>query len=77
MITNDDIKKLSSVFATKNDLDKKFEENLKPIHKKLNEMQKTLNMTIKYFDTVKTNHETRLKKVEKKIDSFPLLASTA
>ncbi len=102
MITNDDIKKLSSVFATKADLDKKldqkFDEKLQPIQekidfvekrltnkindvekklsKKMDNVQKSLDTTIKYFDTVTTDHETRIKKVEKKLDAFPLIASS-
>ncbi|MFH0749557.1 MAG: hypothetical protein V1917_01410 [Candidatus Gottesmanbacteria bacterium] len=90
MLTNNDIKKLSAVFATKDDLNSKvakLESNLdskidhildiklKPIHKKLNVMQKSLNTSIKYFDTITTNYEQRLKNVEKKIEILPLVAA--
>lgn len=92
MLTNNDIKKISNVFATKDDFDRKLgskfeklesnldskidqilDKKLKPIHKKLDSMQKSLDTTIKYFDTVTTDHERRLKSVEKKVDTLPLV----
>jgi hypothetical protein len=90
MLTNNDIKKLSAVFATKDDLNTKvakLESNLdakighiidvklKPIHTKLNAMQKALDTTISYFDTVTTDHEKRLKTVEKKVEVLPFVTA--
>jgi hypothetical protein len=62
MLTKNDLDKIGLLIDTK--LEQKLEQKLKPIHTKLNKMQKMLDTTINYFDTVTTNHEKRLKRIE-------------
>ena len=76
MITDADIKKLKSVFATKDDLDDK----LKPIHaainsvnkelngveKSLKSVNKTLNTHIRLTDNQLKDHHNRLESLETK-----------
>jgi hypothetical protein len=57
MITDDDIKKMQAVFATKQEMKKEF--------KKLN---KKLDISITFFDRVHVDHEKRIARVEKKLD---------
>lgn len=88
MLTKTDLNQIRTVVDEVVDtkLEEKLDKKLKPIHKRLDSMektlnkkidtvQKTLNTTIKYFDTVTTDHETRIKRVEKKVDAFPLVVA--
>ncbi|EKD53094.1 MAG: hypothetical protein ACD_61C00157G0002 [uncultured bacterium] len=45
-------------------LEQKLEEKLKPIHKKLNKIQKDLDGTIDFFDHEYMGHEKRITKIE-------------
>lgn len=71
MLTKIDLKQIRVVVDEV--VDTNLDKKLKPIHKKLSSIQKSLNTTIKYFDTVTTDHERRLKSVEKKVDAFPVV----
>ncbi len=73
MLTKQDLQEIKSIVDTS--IDSKLEQKLEPIHKKLNTMQKSLDTTVKYFDTITTDHEKRLKNVEKKIEVLPLVAA--
>lgn len=69
MITDADIKKLSKVFATKDDL-KAFatkddlSRELKPVKKSLHDMKRDLKATIKLFDPELMNHKKRIVRIE-------------
>lgn len=45
-------------------LDTKFKKELKPIHKKLDKLQKGLDVAVTFFDTVTINHAKRITKIE-------------
>ncbi len=50
--------------AVDNRLESKLKSELKPIHKKLDKLQKDLSTTIRFFDNVTIDHAKRLEKVE-------------
>jgi len=73
MLTKNDLKQIKSV------VDESVEQKLKPINqkidkldtsmiKKLNTMQKSLDTTISYFDTVTTKHTKRIKRIEEHLN---------
>lgn len=62
MITDTDVRKLSKVFATKNDLDKK----LKPIHKKID----TLDTKFDHLDIRVGRLETKVTTIDTKVDAI-------
>lgn len=56
MITDADVKKLSKVFATKDDL----VNELKPIKKDLCQLNKRYKETVSFFDKIVSHHHARL-----------------
>lgn len=92
MLTKQDLRQIKSIVDTsvemklEQQLEQKLEQKLKPIHtkidvldkklsKKIDRMQKQLDTTISYFDTVTTDHEKRLKTVEKKVEVLPFVTA--
>jgi len=53
-------------------IDENFDKHLKPIHQKIDKMNKKLDITIKYFDTITTKHDKRIKRVEDHLQLTPL-----
>lgn len=75
MITDKDITKLKQAFATKEDLNairNLITQSLKPVNKKLNKLQKDLNIVINTFDKniIETKH--RVDRIEKHLDLPPI-----
>ena len=66
MLTNNDFQKIKLI------VDESVEQKLKPVHKKLNTMQKSLDTTINYFDTVTTKHTRRIKRLEDHLEFQPI-----
>ncbi len=50
-------------------LEDKFDKKLKPIHRKLNKLQKDLTATIDFFDNDVTDLKTRMDQVESNLHS--------
>lgn len=71
MITDADVKKLSKVFATKDDVKIIVNDALVPVKKDLKSIKKKLNTTIKHFDTQLNYHHSRLVQVEGNIGVKP------
>jgi tetrahydromethanopterin S-methyltransferase subunit G len=67
MITDADVKKLSKVFATKDDL----VDVIKPIKKSLKKIESKLDLTIRIFDSDFNYHHRRLDQIEKHINVAP------
>lgn len=53
--------------------DQKFDEKFKPIKKILQDMNKKLDTTIRFFDHSIVDHEKRIKRVEKHLELPPLV----
>jgi hypothetical protein len=54
MLTKNDLQQIGTV----------IDQKLKPIHQKIDKIDKKLDTTISYFDTVTTKHQKRLKRIE-------------
>ena len=51
-------------------LNEKLDIKLKPIHRKLNKLQKDLTSTIRFFDNEHTNLATRVRKIEDNLQMY-------
>lgn len=71
MITDADVKKLSKVFATKDDVKAIVEDALVPVKKDLKSIKKKLDTTITHFDVQLNYHHRRLIQVEENIGVKP------
>ncbi|OGG08935.1 hypothetical protein A2154_02680 [Candidatus Gottesmanbacteria bacterium RBG_16_43_7] len=65
MLTKGDFDQIGKI------IDSKLEQKLKPVHQKIDKMNRKLDTTIKYFDTVTTKHHKRLKRVEDHLNLPP------
>ena len=69
-MTDQDFSKLRLIIreevgaALEEKLDKKLDEKLTPIHKKLNKIERDLKATNHYFDNRVIGHEKRITKIE-------------
>ena len=88
MITNQDVKKLKSVFATKDDLksmedrqNKRFatkddlKRQLKPIKKSIDKLTKSINLSIKFTNEETTKIKKRVNRIEDHLGLPPIVAS--
>ena len=71
MITNDEFSKLRSII--KEEANTALEEKLKPIHKKLNKIDRDLKATNHYFDGRIIGHEKRITKIESHLNISTIL----
>ena len=60
MIDDNDVEKLKETFATK----KEFSSFSKVVISELKKMNRKLDITVKFFDGVRLNHEKRISRVE-------------
>jgi biotin-(acetyl-CoA carboxylase) ligase len=51
-------------------LDTVLDKKLKPIHRKLNKLQRDLTSTIRFFDNEHTNLATRVRKIEDHLQMY-------
>ena len=68
MITDKDVQKLSSVFATKNDLTQQLapiKKDLKVIKKDVRQLKNDVNSSLKYTDEEVKPVKTRVERIEK------------
>lgn len=71
MITDADVKKLSKVFATKDDVKAIVDNALVPVKKDLKSIKRELDTTIKHFDVQLNYHHRRLNQLEKQTGLEP------
>jgi hypothetical protein len=64
-MTQNDLKQIRGV--VEDVLEVKLDEKLKPIHKKLDKLQKDLGATNKYFDDIAIKHEKRFDRIENQL----------
>lgn len=78
MLTKQDLKAIENILDTKLEekLESKFEEKLKPVYRKLDKLDKKIDLISKTLDRDIVSHGTRIRRLEDHCGLPPLSTST-